>query len=636
MNRRLFKHLFWLAPLVALAAPPPPPTTVRAEDILSHLEHTIAWYRNIQRATDLPGASGELLVRQNTRQSSLKALQLAFDFARAEANLLALARQPAPESRQAGAANGRNLMDAAQRAADRISNVQTRLNDLNAALAKAPAKAVAALEAQRRELQAELDLAKEVQKTIQGVISFAGGGVAGSAGGLAGQINDLERSVPEAHHDERAHATSVASSSPNGAPAASSAPSRESANPFRADSAGLFSLGTQAIELTRSAMQLQDVIGATDAMLAETDRLRVPLASEIRKSIQRSDALSSDSASQDVQQLNSDRQEIEILTAQFKQISTALAPLAEQGVATGAARGSLNELLDAVKDERGEATRYLFLRSAALSTVIVVLLIVSAIWRRATFRYVRDIRRRRQFMLMRRVIFGFTLTLVFVLGFISDFGSLATYAGFLTAGIAVALQNVLLAVVAYFFLIGRYGVKIGDKVTISGVTGNVVEIGLVRIYLMELAGQGADLHPTGRIVVFSNAVLFSTSALFKQMPGADFVWHRVTLALAPESPFEIAHVKLGAAVDQVFEQYRDKIDRKHAALEESVDLQIAPPRPECRLRLTDKGLEFSVHYPAEMQRASATDDTIIRALRDAVDSEEKLKFAPGGLPRLDS
>jgi hypothetical protein len=87
------------------------------------------------------------------------------------------------------------------------------------------------------------------------------------------------------------------------------------------------------------------------------------------------------------------------------------------------------------------------------------------------------------------------MTVIF--GFVREFGSLATYAGFVTAGVAVALQSPILSVVAYFFLIGRYGIRVGDRVTISGVTGDVIEIGFVRFTLMELAGTGPDLHSTG-------------------------------------------------------------------------------------------------------------------------------------------
>jgi small-conductance mechanosensitive channel len=131
--------------------------------------------------------------------------------------------------------------------------------------------------------------------------------------------------------------------------------------------------------------------------------------------------------------------------------------------------------------------RYLLIRASTLGIAIVVLLVLSELWRRATLRYVRDVRRRRQFLVVRRVVVVLAISIALVFGFVSEFGSLATYAGLVTAGVAVALQIPILAVVSCFFLIGRYGLRAGDRVTISGVTGEVMEIGIVRIYLMELA-----------------------------------------------------------------------------------------------------------------------------------------------------
>lgn len=140
-------------------------------------------------------------------------------------------------------------------------------------------------------------------------------------------------------------------------------------------------------------------------------------------------------------------------------------------------------------------------------------------------RYVRDIRRRRQFLLLRRIVVGCSIVLFVVLSFVTKFGSLATFAGFSAAGVAVAMQSVILSVVAYFFLVGRWGVRVGDRVTVSGITGEVIEIGLFRMYLMELSGAAMGLHPTGRIVVFPNAVFFQPAAMFKQLPGIDYTWH---------------------------------------------------------------------------------------------------------------
>jgi hypothetical protein len=63
--------------------------------------------------------------------------------------------------------------------------------------------------------------------------------------------------------------------------------------------------------------------------------------------------------------------------------------------------------------------------------------------------------------------------------------------------------------------------------------GDVIDVGLVRLSIMELAGTEVDLYSTGRIAVFSNSVLFqATAPLFKQLPGAQYTWHEVVLPLA--------------------------------------------------------------------------------------------------------
>jgi small-conductance mechanosensitive channel len=219
---------------------------------------------------------------------------------------------------------------------------------------------------------------------------------------------------------------------------------------------------------------------------------------------------------------------------------------------------------------------------------------------------------------------------------VNELGSLATYAGFLTAGLAVALQNVIASVVAYFFLIGRYGLRVGDRVTISGVSGDVVEIGLVRLHLMELTGEDSDLHPTGRVVGFSNSVLFQPAAIFRQVPGTDYVWHTVALTLAPETDLKLAESRLMAAVEGVHEAYRERVEQQHAAFQRVVDLPVPPPKPVGRLRFTSEGLEFVVRYPAEMRNASETDGRVIRALSEAIGREPRLALAGSTPPKLQS
>lgn len=100
-------------------------------------------------------------------------------------------------------------------------------------------------------------------------------------------------------------------------------------------------------------------------------------------------------------------------------------------------------------------------------------------------------------------------------------GSLVTFAGLITAGLAVAMQSILISIVGYCFLIGKYGIRVGNRVQIGTVSREVIESGLVRLHLMELNDHGL-LGPTGRVMAFANSIIFQSSGgMFKQIPGVD-------------------------------------------------------------------------------------------------------------------
>src|SRR6266536_1313336 len=188
---------------------------------------------------------------------------------------------------------------------------------------------------------------------------------------------------------------------------------------------------------------------------------------------------------------------------------------------------------------------------------------MSVVWRRVTFRYVADVKRRHHFLLIRRFVLMLAVAAILTATFASDFGSLTTFFGLLTAGIAIALQDVILSVAGYFVIIGEYGIRVGDRVRIAAVNGDVLDVGLVWIYLMELETRGSDQLPTGRIVEFPNSVVFDHSAgIFKQLPGTRFLWHEVSLTVSSDSDFHAMQARMLAAVEGVFREYADAIDRQ--------------------------------------------------------------------------
>jgi small-conductance mechanosensitive channel len=98
-------------------------------------------------------------------------------------------------------------------------------------------------------------------------------------------------------------------------------------------------------------------------------------------------------------------------------------------------------------------------------------------------------------LVLERVVLWFAIIVVAVFSFVPDLTSSATFFGLLAAGVAVALQSVIIAALGYFVLVGKRGIRMGDRVEISGVIGDVNDIGWLQFQLAEIDSR--TQQPTG-------------------------------------------------------------------------------------------------------------------------------------------
>lgn len=576
------------------------------QEILDFVEETADWYRHVMSVSTSSGTPEEALFHDAVLRNADNGLKLGFSFGKAEAGLVGeTAGGPTTAASQPS-----RLATAAAAANQRVAELSARLDAVNRELSAATEPAPQTLAALRDKLSAELSLAKTRQQVIADFAGFSGG----SAEGLAQKIDDLQKALTPGPT--------------NAAGAAASAGAQ------RPETTGLFGLVGQLLSLTGQTHELQELDHHTATLAAENERLRGPLRAELMAAIRQGDELYKAPDGADAAALAQQRREIDALSAKYKLLTAAAVPLAEQMQVFDACRGNLRGWRQYADTRYGQVLRALILRAGGIATAILILLAVSALWRRAAFRYITDVRRQRQFLLVRRLVVGAIIIAILVTGAVSEFSSLATFAGLITAGVAVALQTVILSGVAHFFFIGRYGVRVGDRVTISGITGDVIDMGIIRLYLMELTGNGRDLSPTGRVVVFSNAVLFQPSAFFKQLPGAEYVWHEMALTLALDTDSKLAETRLMDVVKSVVDQYRQQIQEQYAALRYTMHLPVPEPEPRGRMRFVESGVEYVVRYPVEIHRAAEIDDQITRRLVEAIAREPKLKLVGTGTPQI--
>lgn len=583
----------------------------RAEDresLLAHLNAVINWYKKLT-TTAIPGQEpSDTIYSTNAQNLAAQVVRLAFESARAHAELVsqANASNPSQNTQQSENSNASSQRYAQleTEGEQRVSDDQDKIKAL-----KANPRAKGNVADQVQALEGKLALDEATLGAVRSMKKFVEESNSGGTA-LERNINELARSVPE-----------VFSNTESGKP-----PSAAATKSPVASNSGLFG---QLVALYREMLTLRSIeqwLSESDDIQKTANSLRAPLRKKLSDTLQQGRDLSG--------QANVPRAQYDALTQQFKQLSAALLPLSEEVLVLDQSRSNLLNWRSAHTIESRRLLLSTILRVAVILIALGIIFVIAEIWRRLTFRYVHDPRRRRQFLLLRRFLMGFFMCTVIVMGFVSEFSSLATFAGFVTAGIAVGLQTVLLSVAAYFFVIGRYGIRIGDRISIAGVTGDVVDLGLVRFYVMEYAASGAELFPTGRIVVFSNSVLFQpTTPLYKQLPGTHYTWHEAVLPLTTGADREAVQKSVNDAVQSVFREYSRHAEWQRA-FDYSTEISMPPPAPEQRLHFGDCGTELIVRYPVDLHRASEIDEKVTQALLETVAKNGRISSGFNGAPKI--
>ena len=614
--------LIWAHVTVAAVAPATPPTTVPApaaaaapdskvavltgDQVIEILDETVDWYRTLGVQQQNATQPSDLLILFANRQTADQVVGLAFSIARANAELLssdASAGQTAADAASPQALTEQQNQLAAQR-----QSLQQEMSAHRPSDAKLP------------ELQGELamvDARKNLLDTMTEFVNESDPKGAG-ANALKAHIDAIAATVPTSGVAGAAAgagaAPAVSAGAAGGGSTNATATSMQSGN-AAPERSGIWDLGTTVLKLHKKIATIE-VVDTHTAELAETfKRISAPPLAQLKTYSSRSDALAMQADSAGSTALKSLRGEFDTLAWLFKQTSAILIPLTKEQVLLQQYRHNLANWRDATRKQYHEAWQMLGVRLGVLAGILAAVFVLAEVWRRAVIRYAHEPRRRYQLLLVRKIVMWALVLGIVGLSFVTEISALATFAGLLTAGVAVAMQSVLVSVVGYFFLIGKFGIRVGDRIQIGTVVGEVIDLGLVRMHLMEMNTQG-PLGPTGRVVAFANLIVFQASGgLFKQIPGVNLSWRETTLTLPPVDDYAALKEKLLAAVKDAVGKYGEEIARQTKEIVRSTSsLTVQDATPQVQMHLVSGHMEALVRYPVNLTHAAEIEEAVAEAL----------------------
>ncbi len=197
-------------------------------------------------------------------------------------------------------------------------------------------------------------------------------------------------------------------------------------------------------------------------------------------------------------------------------------------------------------------------------------------------------------------------------------GRIGLVLGLLSAGLAFALQEVIGAVAGWVNIISGSIFRVGDRIQMGGVRGDVIDVTLLRTKLMEIGSPASDetwvrgRQYTGRIVAVSNKMTF-TEPVYNYSAAFEFIWEELTIPVSYRSDWELAEKIIREEAEQV-----SRSEGAREAMEQMVRRYPVPMtevEPRVFVRATDNWMELAARFIVPVRTARSVKDGMTRRIR---------------------
>jgi small-conductance mechanosensitive channel len=200
---------------------------------------------------------------------------------------------------------------------------------------------------------------------------------------------------------------------------------------------------------------------------------------------------------------------------------------------------------------------------------------------------------------------------------------MTTLIGLATAGLTVALKDFIVGFFGWFVLLGRNGLHIGDWVEIEGVSGEVIEIGLLKTVLLEVGNWTSTGHPTGRRVAFVNSFAIE-GHFFNFSTAGQWLWDQLVVTLpSTADPYKIAE-QIVELVGRETESDARQAEQDWRRVTAQYGVREFSAKPAVELRPGAAGLEVAVRYitraPQRFEVKSRLFQVIVSLLHQSADA----------------
>jgi small-conductance mechanosensitive channel len=208
--------------------------------------------------------------------------------------------------------------------------------------------------------------------------------------------------------------------------------------------------------------------------------------------------------------------------------------------------------------------------------------------------------------------------LIFVFTFSDRFEGFYTTLGLAGAGITFALREVIVSFAGWFAILFGDFFKVGDRVLLGGIKGDVIDLGILRTTLMEIGDWVDGDQYNGRIVRVANSFIF-TSPVYNYSANFQFVWDEIKVPIRFGSDNALVRKILDDVADEVIGEVSAQAKEAWYNMRKRFQLDDARLEHQTYMVFNDNWVEFSLRYVVDMKKRRLIRDRLFTRLLDEIE-----------------
>ena len=217
-------------------------------------------------------------------------------------------------------------------------------------------------------------------------------------------------------------------------------------------------------------------------------------------------------------------------------------------------------------------------------------------------------------------------TLFIIAIWVDGLSQVGTFFGLVSAGVAIALKDVLVDVAGWLILITKPPFEVGDRIQIGAHSGDVVDISVLHFHLVEIGNWVDSDQSTGRLIRISNSQIL-THPIANYTSEFPFLWHEVPVVITFESDWRTAKARLLETVTKASMEMSQRAAEFLRTRPSRMVILYGTVTATVYTSVLDHGICLTMRFLTDPRQRRGFDQTLWEGVLDIVSGEPNIDLA---------